>query len=177
MDLTVGNEHQAPNKAAARFLLLSLRGALHSPVLPPTPVVSGSCPAHCLTHLSVTSSTSGEGEQGDLAGRQRCPWCGRDCPCTHNDQMRSGGCFSFGFVSCFFHQVCFVWGKEELTPPARLPLWVWYNLFCTQRITIDGSDDASWLATMLTALFLGPCERLQGRTNLMEGKYWLPGIR
>ena len=114
---------------------------------------------------------------GGLAGRQRFPWCGRGRPSTHNDQVRSGGCFSFGFVSCFFHQVCFVWGKEELTPPARLPLWVWYNLFCAQRITVDGSDGDSWLAAMLTALFLGPSERLQGRTDLMEGKYWLPGIR
>ena len=26
---------------------------------------------------------------------------------------------------------------------------------------------------MLTALFLGACERLQGRADLMEGKYWL----
>lgn len=40
-------------------------------------------------------------------------------------------------------------------------------------ITIDGSDDDSWLATMLIALFLGACERLQGRADLMERKYWL----
>lgn len=126
----------------ASFSSLSGR-ALHSPALPPTPVVSGSCPAHCLTHLSVTSSTSGEGEQGGLGGRQRCLWCGHGRHCTHNGQMRSGGCLTFGFVSCFFHQVCFVWGKEELTPPAHLPLWVWYHLFCTQRSTVDGSDDDS----------------------------------
>lgn len=30
VDLTVRNEHQFPSKAAARFLLLSLRGALHT---------------------------------------------------------------------------------------------------------------------------------------------------
>lgn len=120
VDLTVRSEHQSLKKADACVLLLSqeeptslVQGALHTAALAPTPVVSGSCPAHCRTHLSVTSSHLGKRSKGaweEGRGSLVLTWP----PCTHNDQMRSKWMFFLWFHFLFLSLKCALFeGKKS----------------------------------------------------------------